>query len=197
MNIRIPASLHKPLTSSALLLFLAGSALGLSFYVRQDQTQALAHIRQALSQTRLQLQQAKDETARSQLARSRLDALDLTDADTIASFRHDALRRLQSDPRLFSVELTPTSRASAPPSSQGLPTRAILHLSLRAGVLHEEALTTALQSLNAMPGVHVIPRGCDIVRSHATRETGPVLPPLQARCQLDWLTLHSAAGAKS
>ncbi|AWI78237.1 MAG: hypothetical protein CVU19_08995 [Betaproteobacteria bacterium HGW-Betaproteobacteria-13] len=197
MGRRIPLPLRKALAIAIVLLALSGTGLGLSIYARHDQTQMLALAQRALTQARSQLQQARDDTVRSQLARSRLAALELIDADTVPGRRHDALRRLQSDPHLFSVELRTRPRVPDKPDTSGLPTRSILHLSLRAGVLHEEALSVALQSLAATPGVSVIPRGCQIIRAHATHDDGPVVTPLHARCELDWITLHPAAGASS
>ena len=197
MDMRIPSALHRPLAIATLLLTMSGSVLGLSVYARYEQTRALVLAHQTLAQTRLQLQRASQETAGSRLARSRLDALEVTDIDTVQALRHDALRRLQSDPRLSSVELKPVPRAPARPDTPGLPKRAVLHLSLRAGVLHEEALSAALQTLTATPGVIVIPRGCQVARVRPTNAGAPAVSPLQARCELDWLTLHPGAGTSS
>ncbi|AWI75662.1 hypothetical protein CEW83_10910 [Parazoarcus communis] len=197
MGRRIPSSLHRALVIATLLLAAAGGVLALSIHFRHGQTQALALAQRALEQARLQLQQSRDDTARCQLAQSRLAALELVDADTLPALQHDALRRLQSDPHLFSVELRTRPRVSDKPAARGLPTRSMLHLSMRAGVLHEEALNVALHSLAATPGVNVIPRGCNIVRARATHDDAPTVTPLQARCELEWLTLHPATGASS
>ncbi|MDD2872556.1 MAG: hypothetical protein PHG21_02895 [Azoarcus sp.] len=197
MGMRIPSPLLRPLAIAALLLTMSGSVLGLSVYARYERTRALALAHQTLAQTRLQLQRTREETADSRRARSRLDALEVTDIDRVQALLRDALRRLQSDPLLSSVELKPMPRAPARPDAPGLPKRAILRLSLRAGVLHEEALSAALQTLTATSGVIVIPRGCQVARVHPINDGAPVVSPLQARCELDWLTLHPVAGISS
>lgn len=195
MHMRLPPALHRPAAICVVLLILGVSSLWLSMSAIEDTRSTLIATQAARQQAADVLLRTQQETDEIRRAHARLGALRLSHPDNSTPGWDRARTTLQRDSRVLSLDLhaRPAASPSATeiPGADALPTIRVHHLTLRIDVLHEDGLIAALQTVTAAHDAAVIPLGCAIKRLES------INPALRARCEFDWLTLHSAAGPRS
>ncbi|PKO55743.1 MAG: hypothetical protein CVU28_05395 [Betaproteobacteria bacterium HGW-Betaproteobacteria-21] len=195
MYMRLPPALHRPAAICIVLLILGIGSLWLSVRAIEDARTTLIATQAARQQAAEVLQRTQQETDEIRRANARLGALRLSNPNERTPGWEGLRTRLQHDARVLSFDLharlVATPGATEITDADALPTIRVHHLTLRLDLLHEDGLTAALQVFSAADDATVIPLGCAIERLES------INPALRARCELDWLTLHAAAGSRS
>lgn len=186
MDMRLPASLHRPAAICGALLMIGLASLWLSLRAVDDGRTALALAAAKRQQATDLLLRTRAETDAIRQAFAHLAALRLTAGTDGAQGWHGALAKLQGDPRLFAVAIRERGGATRIPGPEALPTGRVQGLTAEIELLHEEGLPAILEVLSETHVATVIPLGCSIERLVSTA------PALRAHCEFDWLTVHPA-----
>ena len=109
----------------------------------------------------------------------------------------DALRNIHKNQKLFSIKYTvgaqePYKPAYSLNAGQFRITRSMMKLEL--AMLHEGDLLTLLEGLANQQSSPFIVRQCEMVRQNANIGSS-LTPNMQAKCELDWITIHEPIAA--
>lgn len=183
----------------AILLLLAAAALG---YWSQQRAQRangerasaenqLQQIEQRLRQAHSEEQEIKERTALFQRLEKSGSAGEEKRLDWI-----ELLRDLQRQGLLpgMNYEFGPPLALDKVEGSAFAYHRSHLRIQLR--LLHEEDLLNFLQQLQERAQAIVLIRSCHVARLATTPEAGTGLAQLSAECDMEWVSLHQAAGGK-
>lgn len=111
----------------------------------------------------------------------------------------DALRNIHKNQKLFSIQYNigvqePYKTTFSLNAGQFKITRSIMRLEL--AMLHEGDLLTLLEGLAAQQTTPFIVRQCEMTRQNANIGNS-LTPNMQAKCELDWITIHEPISASA
>lgn len=111
----------------------------------------------------------------------------------------DALRNIHKNEKLFSIKYSIGAQEQYKPAfslsaGQFNITRSLMKLEL--AMLHEGDLLTLLGGLATQQSAPFIVKQCEMLRLNATIGTS-LNPNMQAKCELDWITIHEPIFAKA
>lgn len=109
----------------------------------------------------------------------------------------DALRNIHKNQKLFSIKYNvgaqePYKPAYSLNAGQFRITRSMMTLEL--AMLHEGDLLTLLEGLASQQSSPFIVRQCEMTRQNANIGSS-LTPNMQAKCELDWITIHEPIAA--
>lgn len=109
----------------------------------------------------------------------------------------DALRNIHKNQKLFSIKYNvgaqePYKPAYSLNAGQFRITRSMMKLEL--AMLHEGDLLTLLEGLASQQSSPFIVRQCEMTRQNANIGSS-LTPNMQAKCELDWITIHEPIAA--
>ena len=188
----LPAALHRPLLGAFVAIALGTGVYLLSAEWLTHQEQSKARMQTELQRTRSELDAAAKEAEHIRQIGEQLAALDIVTVETADTALRDMALRLQQHEHLFSVRLDEVSGSASAPEHDRLPVVRLRRLRLQAELLHEDALTDALQLLSSIPGGTTVPLGCEISRLQS-----PETAQLRVSCEFHWVSLHPRAQSQS
>ncbi len=201
MNIRQDLRLLRPALLLATALLLTGAlAAGLAHLWHadreQDHRQAL-DTRRNLQNRLARIDEEAGEIRAGGLLFDRLAAKGIVGEEQRLEWI-EQIRRIRSERRLFDIHWELQARrlleAELAPGDGGGYDMHASRLKLELPLLHEEDLLRFLDDLKGHLQAYVLPRQCSIelAAKDTGPEAGPLPPRLQARCELDLVTLAPA-----